>query len=260
MAICIFYGVAFAMSQDEVDVIIEQDSVAFSEDLLMSIPEYSEWDVATISGKLKMKGLPLSPGIRIFMQKDSLIEISVKAPLMGEVGRIILNNNKVVGINKMNKSYSQSSIKDFLSLYPGGLSDIQSLLLGRIVVPGYGLMRNELADIMEIYEIEEGLALVPVDSASIEGIEYGYLIDEDFKPLLLLVTSESRPDVLFQVTYEYMPGGYDLSFTSVDGAKSLSIGLELNDPEWKGSPLSEIKLDKKYREMSIEDFIKNFGK
>lgn len=228
------------------------------EEIELIVPQYEDWKKVTLNGKLKMRGLPVSPGVRIFMEKDSLIEISIKVPFMGEVGRIILNPDKVLGINKMNNTYTELPLKDFLKLYPGGLSDLQNLLLARVVIPGYGVISPETSDYVEVYITEDGLALVPLDEYAINGLQYGYIVDQEFNPSLFLVFPDSNPEMALEVSYEINKDGYDMSFNYHEGNVNMEIRLELKNPEWKGEPLKEIKTEGKFKYLGLGDFIRNF--
>lgn len=228
------------------------------ESVTMTLPDYEDWKVVTLSGKLKMRGLPLSPSLRIFMEKDSLVEISIKAPFMGEVGRIVLNPDSVVGINKMKKIYTTAPVKDFLRFYPGGITDFQQLLLGRVVLPGLGLIREEIIDDFDLYDTEDGIAVVVTDENQIEGFEYGYLVRKDFSPEYLLVIPEENPETMLTLYYTFDNAGYGLDVTYNDNSRQIDIQIDLKLPEWIGSALKPIELDKKYRYLSLGEFLRTF--
>ena len=69
------------------------------------IDSYMPWQSAEFSGKLKTDKLPVSPNVKIYMVRDSLLQISVRAPLLGEVGRLNLTHDEVLVVNKMKKIY-----------------------------------------------------------------------------------------------------------------------------------------------------------
>lgn len=110
------------------------------------------WNSVSISGKLKMAGLPVSPSMKIYMKRDSALFISLRAPFMGEVGRAEILGDTIMVVNKMKKTYVKESIEKALDHYPGGLADLQDLILGRIVIPGKGLLESGHSPQLEIYE------------------------------------------------------------------------------------------------------------
>lgn len=218
----------------------------------VGLPEYKEWKNATIDGKLKMSGLPVSPSLKIYMEKDSLVEISIRVPLLGEAGRIRLTPEYVLGINKIKKTYSRMAINDFLKFYPGNFSDLQELILGRVVIPGVGIVRPEILDLIEVYPNDSrNYAAIPKEEIAIPGFQYGYLVNKSFLPSVLLVVPEGREDVSLMVSYAYSRDGYDMGFNFKDGHRGMEATLDLKNPEWSGSPLKPVSLDGKYTEVEI---------
>ena len=223
----------------------------------VELPSYQDWEKVTLTGKLKMKGLPISPSMRVYMEKDKLIEISIRVTLMGEVGRIILTPEEVLGINKIKKTYTRESIDKFLRYYPGNFSDLQELLLGRVVFPGLGVMNDVIADYIDVTVIYDvNYAAVPKETVGIPGFEYGYLINSEFVPSTLLVLPQNREDINLTLTYSFEKSGYDLTVSYTEGSKGLSATMEFNNLQWSGDPLKETGFEK-YRELSMIDFLKN---
>lgn len=247
-------------TEDFSEVTRELEENNGSETGILEIPECEAWEVVTLNGKLRMKGLPVSPGLHIFMVKDSLIELSIKVPLMGEVGRVILTPDSVVGINKMNKTYTEAGLADFLKYYPGGIADVQDLLLGKLVMPGQGIICYENISSVEMFETEEGIAVIPVESIKMDGFDYGYIVDQLFRPNWLLVLPEFNQNVNISINYEYEKDGYDMIVSYVENSRQLSATLELKTPEWKGEALKPVSLGKNYRSLPLGEFIKNFGR
>ena len=237
----------------------EEALATVADTLFVSLPLYEDWETASISGKFKMKGLPLSPSLRIFLQKDSLIDISVRAPLMGEVVRITFSTDSVIGINKMNHTYTKQYIADFLKFYPGGISEIQSLLLGRVVFPEIGEISVDLIDSLDIEPTEEGYSVVPEDNIKLSGIEYGYLVDSEFNPIVFMVIPENNRDAFASISYSYSQDGYDMLLQMADSSRSMNATLELKYPRFEGEPFKPIGI-KKYTQLSLGEFIRNIGK
>ena len=247
------------------EIILEEqpapvDSLSFSDDIEIVLPQYPEWERATLNGKIKMKGLPISPNVRIFMIKDSLIEISTKVPFMGEVGRITLDNDSIIGINKMNKTYTSSGIPEISNIFPGGLSNIQSLLLERVFIPGFGDINENIAENISFYLTEDGFAVVPEENIKIPGYEYGYAVDWNFIPLEFLALPDYLPDSNFMIDYSNSADGYEMNFSINSRDKTYGLTLQLKNPEWTGEPLKKIGTEKKYKYLSLGEFIKSFGK
>lgn len=252
----------FVADEYEVEepVSIDTESVEMEDTtgVVLQVPEYQDWSEVSISGKLKMKGLPLSPTLKIFMQKDSSVSISVRAPFFGEVGRLEINPEEFLVINKMKKTYSHESLSDFLRYFPGTIRDVQELILGRIVLPGFGALSGENAELVDVIDYGDGLYLVPDETIELEGADYGYMIDEQFMPLLLLIIPKERDDLSITLTYDFEKNGYSFSFAYNYDNRNLNATLELDNPRWGGEPMSPVKIDGKYTQLPLLDFMKSF--
>ena len=220
-----------------------------------------------IEGKLKMKGLPLSPSLKIFLSPDSLIDISVRAPFVGEAGRLIISPDSVLIVNKMNKSYAKEGIADFLRIYPGGISDVQDLLLAKFFLPGFIVEEAPLAELVDIYFEDNQYNVIPKGDAIIPGIRYGFVVDEFFNPLLFLVLPEDNPDSQFMAQYSYSrppeetsipTSSYSVLISYIEGDKGHDLTLELKAPEVTFSAPKPFELNKKFRQLSLSDFLKSF--
>lgn len=243
------------------DTIVAPDTLMPAERVVeIMLPEYPEWERATINGKLKMKGLPLSPSIRIFMEKDSLVELSIKAPFMGEVGRVIITPDTLLGVNKMNKTYTKLAINEILRYYPGGIREIQSLLLGRVVMPGLGEINEEILGMVNFLETDMGLAIIPAEGYGVEGFDYGYVTDEGLNPLALIVMPEFAENTSVSVAYDYEKDGVTETISYLQNDKGMTFELQMKNPEWTGEAAKPINMDKKYVELPIRDFVNSFGR
>ena len=57
---------------------------------------YKNWSRAAWSGKLSTDILPLSATMKVYMEKGKLTLISVRAPFVGEVGRVEIDPDSVL--------------------------------------------------------------------------------------------------------------------------------------------------------------------
>ena len=242
----------------QLEEIPEQTVEEEAEEITITLPDYIPWDKIKMDGKLKMQGLPLSPSLKIFMQKDSIIDISIRAPFVGEAGRMVVTPDSVVLINKMNKTFVNEKIADFLKYYPGGISDMQDLLLARVFIPGYNLYDTDIEDLVDIFYEESQFNVMPKESAKIPGITYGYAVDETFQPLWLLILPESRPDLEIDAQYIYNLQGYNLILDYIEGDKKRELTLELKNPESTREEPKSIEINKKFRQLSFNDFLRTF--
>lgn len=220
---------------------------------------WQDWESVTISGKFKMHGLPLSPSVKIFMQRDSLILISLRAPFVGEVGRAEIADSTILVVNKMKKTYVEEPIDKALAYYPGGVSDLQNLILGRIVIPGFGCLARELSELVEIYPENNGTyTLVATKEAALPGFNYGYMLTHDWRNGALMVLPVARPDIAVVISYEYFEKGYDMTFVYQSEKKNYSATLELQSPEFDTKGFERIRLSQKFTKVDFDKFLKSF--
>ena len=225
-------------------------------------PDYDPWEVVTLEGKMKMRGLPVSPSVKIFMKKNSLVSISVRAPFLGEVGRLELTPEELTIINKMNKTYVKENIKG-LGVIGGkilSINDVQDLLLGRFFIPGHDVTTEDLDELVDIFYEEDQFNVIPKGDAEISGVTYGFAVDAEFNPKLLVVIPENKErDIEVSAEYNRKLSGYDLTFAYGEGNKNMEVTFEFKAPEWKGEAPKSIDLDSKYRQLSIMEFMSRIG-
>ncbi len=253
VALMIAAGTAPAVSQTLLE---EAEKMAFVDTVSGS---WTSWESLSVSGKFKMGGLPVSPSVKIFMQRDSSILISLRAPFVGEVGRAEIVDSTLLVVNKMNKTYVEEPIAKALAYYPGGISDIQDLLLGRAVIPGLGLLSPDIAGSVEIYAEDDGsTTLIASEEARLEGFNYGYSFTPEYLLGALMVLPLSRPDVAVTLTYQYYTKGYDIEFVYQSEKRNYRALLELDTPDPEGNGFGRIKLGNKYTKLPFDKFIKSF--
>ena len=262
--------------EEVIEASLEEESPNFEEDInseedtgeVVVLEESAEpWEVVTLQGKLKMRGLPLSPNVKIFMQHDSLISISLRAPFVGEAGRMDITPDSLIAVNKMSKSYTKLGLRDMgLGMENNisqtspdvrnrmGIREIQELILGQFFLPGIDLASVELGEVVDVFANEDSPSqfnIVPKGEAEIEGVKYGFVVDEEFKPLMLMILPEAREDVEMDVLYTYKLQGYDLRIVYQDNSHAFEATLELKSPEWEGEAPKPIEIGKKYKEVRV---------
>lgn len=220
---------------------------------------WQPWESVAVNGKLKMAGLPLSPSLKMYMERERSIMISLRAPFVGEAGRVEIVNDTLLAVNKLNKIYVEEPISKALSYYPGTLSDLQDLLLGRIVLPGVGLLGHDMAEAVDIYAEEGGACtIVAAEGNMLPGFMYGYSVDAMEGMMRMAVIPESLPSTQVIIDYIFFDRGYDMTLKYLSPKKTYQADIQWDEPVWGAAPFDRIKLGAKYRRVDLESFVKSF--
>lgn len=226
--------------------------------VLKSISDnYGDWRTAETSGKLKSSLLPVSPTIKLFMQKGEILRMSVRAPLIGEVGRVEIDKDSITLINKMKKVYSKESLDGIRALYPGGLTDIQNFLLGRIVIWGKGEISDSLKNEVEVYRnTEGGYLLVPDADIQPNEFSYGYLTYPDGKTATMMLTDADNMNLIVNYNYGI---NFVLDLQMIVDNRQYDGTIELDNYKFDTtSGFKALVPDKKYKRVNLKQFMRSF--
>lgn len=220
---------------------------------------YIPWSRVEMSGKLYYPGLPVNPTVKIYMEKDELIQISVRAPFLGEVGRLEINGDSLIAVNKFGKKYCSESIKELERTLPDALSYIQNFLLGRVMIFGKGELDIQNAADVEFMEDSEGWLLIPegIRTAGQE-VRYAFATAATGRTRAMLVFLPGT-GVNVGAVYSYPKDKEIIELTAeLPDKKNMEATLDFSSVKWGGSRMSAINLGSKYRRVSIREFVTNF--
>lgn len=230
------------------------------------LPNYTDWETAEISGKLRMKKLPISPTIKIFMKKNEEISISVRASLLGEVGRIEVMGDSVTAVNKMKRVYCSESISGIRYDYPDIIGDVQSLLLTRVVALKAGELKASNSDFFDFEEITEENSnskwslTFPRGHSEEDEFFYSYKVNpQGLIDQLLLAASTSDHELALTLGYTYPGKGFDLNIVfNQDLKQKFDATVEFGDTQWGAKAPAPLNLNSKYTQVGIKQFLKSF--
>lgn len=220
---------------------------------------YTEWQSASFTGKLRtsMLKLPVSPTVKIYMEKGELIQLSVSAPFIGEVGRAEITPNEVLVVNKYKKTYVRESAEAAMSHDRGLLDEVQSLLLGRIVILGKGeLNMGLLKDVLFERENNGEWIVVPNREGEESGLQYGYVVNANGRTQVLYGMMQGRTETA-TLTYDYAGGGMELGLDLQLPKKRIEGQLDFSSVKWGGNRMSSINLDR-YNKVTFSEFVTNY--
>ena len=275
-SICLFAALilsyfSFTASSQNVDSIQSVKNPVAVVDTI--IGNYNAWETVELNGKLRMDKLPLSPSVRMFMRNGEEISISVRASFLGEVGRIRIWGDSILAVNKMKRVYALESLEKIKSFYPSVISEVQSLLLGRVVVFGYGELAQTNRQIVDIYELisetEKNKSVMEladtmwsiensIDVGGIGDIDYRYDLFKDGRINEFIVGLYDH-DISLGMDFRYSGNKTAMQIKLQDGEKEkFNATMEFDKPVWNASPMAPLKLNSKYNRVAISQFLKSF--
>ena len=244
---CVMYVSADKKQQG--DVLVENVT---NEDIVLSYPE---WQNVEFSGKVAADKLPIKPTVKIYMVRDSLIQLSARVPLMGEVARVTLTPHKVSLVNKYKKTYCEEDAAHLMELYPSGLGDLQSLLLARAVVLGQGEIDGPVSELADVNLLDNGnLTVIPFTEPGLVPFSYGYLLSPSLRTLATLVNIAGKAAIELQYTYEDRGMQIDALYDNMKG-KKVNVKLDFNSVKWGGREMPPVKTAG-YTKLGLKDFFK----
>lgn len=186
-----------------------------------------EWQTANLNGKIRTRSLPVTPSMRLFMENGRSIDISIRASIFGEVGRIVINSDSVLAVNKMKHVYCSEAISPVTYYYPDLIEDIQQFLLG-----------NEVRFVTDAFE-------------------YDYSYDPEGRPLKLDAgISLMDKDWKLLVNYTRPGDDTDMDLTLSEGEREkFKATLDFDAPQYDVQSKEAFQLPSKYTRVGIKEFV-----
>lgn len=229
-----------------------------SEQLLNTIvSNYRAWETVELSGKFSTDKLPISPSVKIYMEKGKVLRISLRVPLMGEVGRVEVANDTILLLNRHNKTYVKECMGDFIHSMPAGLEDLQAMLLGRIFILNYGELSTLNGYTAEIYRQDDSLLVLPKEQPLDGLVKYGFATTLEG---ILYTTQAITADESKSLGIDYTFSGekMNMALTWKDAKHNLQATFKLDAPSWDANEMAPAKITSKMKRVGIKDFLKSF--
>lgn len=221
------------------------------------VARYTPWDEISMSGKLSSSLFPISPSVKIYMERGKLIVISVSAMLIGEVARIEIDPQEALAVNCYSNTYTVLPTSHLESICPGGLNVVQNLLLGRISVIGEGELSQSLASDVDLYSVGyNSLLLVPQQDIENANYNYFYMVSPETYLMQLAGVLLGDGDREIEALYDWGKKNVTIDMNASLGAHYIEASLKLDYPDNKTKKLDRIKLGSAYREVDIRNLLK----
>lgn len=221
---------------------------------------YSNWGRVALSGKLRCSMLPLAATVKVYMEKDKMLLMSVSAPFVGEAGRVEIVGDTLLIVNKMKRKYATVALSEVQQVYPGALSDIQHLFLGRATLFGHGTLgRANASDVNIIDDGSPVWAIIPDEKIAYPDVVYAYAYDRLIERLSQLVVYVGADDNLIDVNYTW--SGSQLSELALSATirfnnRAYDGTLSFGAPEWGAKAMKRIEIDGRYQQVGFREVLK----
>lgn len=228
------------------------------EELLQTIVDnYRSWNTVELSGKFSSDKLPVSPSVKIYMEKAKVLRISLRVPLLGEIGRVEVANDTILLLNRHNKTYVKECMGDFIHAMPAGLEDLQAMLLGRIFILNYGELSMLNGYTAEIYRQEDSLLVLPKEQPLDGLVKYGFATTlEGILYTMQAITDDESKSLGIDYTFSGEKMNMKLSWK--DAKHNLQASFKLDAPSWEAYEMAPAKITSKMKRVGIKDFVKSF--
>lgn len=218
---------------------------------------YTDWNTAQISGKIRVSSLPVSPSLKVYMKRGKELTISASAIFVGEVFRLELTEDSLFIVNKLKKVYCKESGEKLKEIYPTLCEEIQAILLGRMIVPGGGLLSDSNLSKIEVEMGNDMRKVIPDLGEFPIEVSAFYLLDGDGRISDLIVEGE-RGKRFFSLDYDWKGNGSsEIEAVFKHRNKPMKVEISLDSPKWGANPLSPYKLGKDFRRVGIQEFFKS---
>lgn len=237
-------------------------------------PTYTPWETVELNGKLHMDKLPVTPKARIYMKKGEVIDISIRASFLGEVGRILITPDSILAVNKMKRVYCNESIGLITDRLPGALSELQTMLLGRVSVFGNGeLSADNIANLniaipgQDLYGTEidptdpdnpawELTGAMEIDD-NVE-LGYDYIIFRDGRVNAIDMKVDAA-DMELAMASAYTKNERKMVIMYAKDSKvKFETMLTLESPRWDVNEPAPFSISSKYRQLTLSQFLHSF--
>ena len=249
--ICIFFILFFITSCGvKKNVVKELESININ-DVVSQINSNkinSNW--LYVKGKIKMisNNDKVTLGVSMKIRQDSLIWLSISAPIIGEINRVMLTPDSLYVINRPNSTWLIKPIEQLKKQFGVSLSysDIQAFLSNNIRIP-VEQIKNEnrvlpLYTITSVVNKNDLLIKDNIDSVS-------YLINTDYKFINEININYSQTQKL-TIKYSDYSDGYPKRLTVFTTKPELNVELLYNKVEEREIDKVSFKIPQRYEEVN----------
>ena len=229
--------------------------------IISSIAEaQKDWTTMQCSGKVSLQaGSSLSSSMQMKMKRGESIFISLR-PILGiEVAKMIVDNGKVVFIDKMHKKY----VEEDMSLLTGGLeidmTTLQDIFLGRSFILGKGTVTDKMADELDI-QTASGIRITPLKQNRMFLYSFGYDNNGNITYLTVNIGSMEKAYSVAYGDVQTTTAGKVATYANISTVISntpLSLELSYRSLDWNQNLTIDASVPSGYAKVEFADFVES---
>ena len=214
------------------------------------------WKKVQLNGKISIDGLPVRPSLKVYMEHEKKILISVRAPFIGEAVRIEADRDEIVAVNKIKQTYWKADPRELFDSEPKLISELQSILLGRLALLGSGEFKGSDADKVEIVQQQQGdFLVIPEESFNGSPVSIGYSVSA-LGALENIIAVYTGFDGYFDLSFRRAGERLQINGQIEGGKRPYGAVIELDAPEWESKGFGKLKIPSTYRQVSFREVVR----
>lgn len=229
----------------------------------------SELHYTTLSAKgnfeLRTRGSGKKVNAVYKILKDSVIQISVRVPILGEVASASLTPDSIVVIDRMKGRYVSENYTDseFMKSIDFNYYNLQAILTNKLFVPGKQKVMIEDYARFKLSKVTDVLMLQTMGEPD---VIYNFAVDATEKIVSVLIAKQNLNSTL-QFTYsDFIEDSGQIYPTLIEGALvtgEYDFGFAINYPSLeidKKNLKIDINIPRKYNKVTFSEFLKPYLK
>lgn len=180
-----------------------------------------------------------------------------------EIGWLAIDNDRIIVVDKIHKSYIEESITTLLKGFPATIANLQDLLMGRPFIAGSTGSIIDSVNRLDIqWDTDDNLSWFVVPPQRAPGVDYGFVFTSESLTSLVAQVNGGQP-----VTVSYSPDkaavvGAIASETAIAAktAKSeinVAIDFNLDKASWnENANLRSVRLPSGYKKINASEILK----
>lgn len=217
---------------------------------------YTPWQHMTLNGSVSLRKLPIHPSVKIYMERGRLLLVSLRVPILGEVGRVEITPDSAIVINRKAGCYNVQPASRLLSRVGVNLTDLQDLLLGRVFLAGSAPLSKDNVDLFNVSAAAGGNYIVS-PRVQRDDAEYGFTLYPDGK-MLLAVAFTTDEACLLQGEYTHEKSKTSLTIDVTLDKKNYTGTLSYGPPDMKSGPMQRTAMNAKWKKVSLKEVLTSF--